>query len=114
MPPQKRTAKSTTPSQKEIDAAVEQSAEYLESQETPEQKPVLGPTTPSKAEVESAVEKSAEYLEEQGVPVDRSSAATPVSSGTPSVGAAPVSAGRDKSKDASPVFESPIPDRPKS
>lgn len=116
MPPQKRTAKSTSsePSQKEIDAAVEQSAEYLESQETPETKPVTRPTTPSAAEVEAAVEKSADYLEEQGVPVDRSAqAATPVSAGTGAVGSAPVDASRDKSMDAAPVFETPIPDRPK-
>lgn len=116
MPPQKRTAKPATssPSQKEIDAAVEQSAEYLESQETPDTKPVTRPTTPSKAEVEAAVEKSADYLEEQGVPVDRSAAAaTPVSAGTSGVGSAPVDAGRDKSQDAAPAFESPIPDRPR-
>lgn len=105
-------SKTSTPSQKEIEAAVEKSAEFIEQQnEPPEAHPK--PTTPSNAEVEAAVEQSAEYLESQGYPTDSSSAAAPVSAGTTAVGAAPVDAGRDKTQDASPVFESPVPDRPK-
>lgn len=101
------------PTQSEIDAAVQQSAEFVQSQEEPpESHP--GPTTPSSAEVEAAVEQSAEFLQSQGVTTDTStSAAAPVSAGTSAPGAAPVYAGRDKSMDASPVFESPVPDKPK-
>jgi hypothetical protein len=108
----KRTeaAKSSTPSQKEIDEAVEKSGDFLEEQaQPPESHPK--PTTPSSSEVEAAVEQSAEFLEEQGVTT--TGAAAPVSAGTNAVGAAPVYAGRDKSADAAPVFETPIPDRPK-
>lgn len=100
-----------TPTQKEIDAAVEKSADFLQQQEEgPESHPK--PTTPSAAEVEAAVEQSAEFLESQGVTTTGTGAAAPVSAGTTAPGAAPVYAGRDKSMDAAPVFESPVPDRP--
>lgn len=101
-----------TPTQKEIDAAIEQSAEFIQSQEEPPESHPK-PTTPSSSEVEAAVEQSAEFLETQGVSTTGTGAATPVSAGTTAPGSAPVYAGRDKSQDAAPVFESPIPDRPK-
>lgn len=114
----------TTPSKAEVDAAVEQSAKRLEAQAEPPSDVHPGPTTPTKTEVKAAVARSAENLEGQGVIIDTSTAgappaspasAAPVSAGGTDAprGAAPVPAGRDRSKDAAPVFESPIPDRPR-
>lgn len=114
----------TTPSQKEVDAAVEKSAEFLEQQAEPPEAHVK-PTTPTKAEVEAAVSQSAEYLQEQGVAVDTSTHASsgrdktmdaaPVSAGgmNSTLAASPVSGARDKTMDASPVFSAPVPDAPR-
>lgn len=114
----------TTPSKADVNAAVEQSAEFLAAQSEPPSDVHPGPTTPTKAEVKAAVEQSAENLEGQGVIIDTSTAgappagpasAAPVAAGGNDAarGSAPVPAGRDRSMDAAPVFESPIPDRPR-
>lgn len=110
----------TTPSQKEVDAAVEQSAEFLAQQAEPPSDVHPRPTTPSKAEVSEAVEQSAQFLEEQGVSTDTATPearvvdAAPVAavSVNPGVDASPVYGGRDKSADASPTFSSPVLDKP--
>lgn len=112
----------TTPSAKEIESAVEQSAEFLAQQAEPPSDVHLKPTTPSKAKVEEAVEKSAQFLQTQGVDADvaptetreKGMDAAPVSAGgsNPGLDAAPVYGGRDKSADASPVFSAPISDKP--
>lgn len=113
------------PSQKEVEAAIEQSAEFLQQQAEPPSDVHPKPTTPSKTAVEAAVEQSAEFLESQGVAVDTSTSATtardlaqdaaPVSAGgrDTALDAQPVSGARDKTQDASPVFSSPIPDAPR-
>lgn len=112
----------TTPSAKEVEAAVEQSAEFLAQQAAPPSDAHPKPTTPSKAEVEEAVEQSAQFLQMQGVDTDvaptetrdKGVDASPVSAGgtNPGLDAAPVYAGRDKTADASPVFSAPVPDKP--
>lgn len=141
MPPQRRTGakakdsvsvtpasaaepRSSTVTQKEVAAAVEQSAEFLEQQAAPPTDVHPKPTTPTQAEVESAVEQSAEFLQSQGVatsdaaPVaasrDKGTDAAPVSAGgaNPGLDAAPVYGGRDKTQDASPAFSAPVPDKP--
>lgn len=116
---------------KQVEAAVEKSAEFLESQAAPPTDVHPKPTTPTKAEVEAAVARSAEHLEGQGFPVDTSASgvspaakqaavvsppsAAPVAAGlaNPSLSAAPVSGARDKTQDAAPVFSAPVPDKPK-
>lgn len=113
------------PTKKAVAAAVEKSAEHLAAQEAPPTDVHPKPTTPTKAAVEEAVQRSAEHLEQQGQRVDpstlppRSSApvnAAPVSAGGSSsvTASAPVYGGRDKTKDAAPVFNAPISDKPKS
>lgn len=105
----------TTPSTEEVDAALEQSAEFLQQQEEPPTDVHPKPTTPTAAEVDSALEQSAEFLESQGVTTNVTTTdAAPVSAGTatPSLDAAPVYGGRDKTQDAAPVFSAPTPDRP--
>ncbi len=111
----------TTPTAKEVEAAVEQSAEFLQQQEEPPADVHPKPTTPTKAEVESAVEQSAEYLQESGqVAVsesrDKGQDAAPVSAGgtNPGLDATPVSGARDKTMDAAPVFSAPTPSSPPS
>jgi predicted P-loop ATPase len=101
---------------KQVEAAVEKSAKFLEKQAEPPADVHPKATTPSKAEVEDAVEKSADHLRAQGVPVDSSAAAaTPISAGgtDASLAAQPVDAGRDKTQDASPTFSAPVPNSPK-
>lgn len=61
----KPRASSSAPSQKEIDKALEKSAQHIEEQSAPPTDVHPQPTTPSQAEVEAAIEKSAEHLEEQ-------------------------------------------------
>ena len=138
MPPQKRSSakakdsvtvdppsaakartSSTTPSAKQVEAAVEKSAEYLEQQAAPPADIHPKPTTPSKAEVDAAIEQSAERLTASGEIVtlearDKTMDAAPVAAGgaNPGLDAAPVSAERDKTQDASPVFASPTLERP--
>lgn len=63
MPPRRRTE----PTQKEVDVAIEQSAQFLEEQSQPDEVHP-GPTTPSNAEVDAAVEQSAQFLEQQSEP----------------------------------------------
>ena len=144
MPPQKRTSAKakdsvkvepasaaaprpgpTTPSQKEVDAALEQSAEFLAQQAEPPTDVHPKATTPSSAEVDAALEQSAQFLEQQAAaPTDvHPKPTTPSSSEveaaveqakenleaegtlvTTDAGAAtPVSVGRDASRDAAPV-----------
>jgi hypothetical protein len=57
----------TTPSKKEVDVALEQSAQFLEEQSQDVQSHP-GPTTPSNAEVDAALEQSAQHLEQQSEP----------------------------------------------
>lgn len=110
----------TTPSAKEVEAAVEQSAAFLAQQEEPPSDVHPKPTTPSTAEVEEAVEQSAAYLQSQGVDVapdetrEKVMDAAPVSAGgrNPGLDASPIYSGRDKTADASPVFSAPISDKP--
>lgn len=112
------------PTKKAVAAAVEKSAEHLAAQEEPPADVHPKPTTPTKAAVEEAVQRSAEHLEEQDQKVEprtlppRAAApvsAAPVSASGPSAvtAAAPVYGGRDKTKDATPVFTAPISDKPK-
>lgn len=144
MPPQKRTSAKapnsvkvepasaaeprpgpTTPSQKEVDAALEQSAQNLAQQAEPPADVHPTPTTPSAAEVDAALEKSAEFLEQQAAaPSDvhpkpttpsqaEVDAAVEQAKGnleaqgslvaTDAGAATPVSVGRDASQDAAPV-----------
>lgn len=112
----------TTPSTKAVEAAIEQSAEYLAQQEEPPSDTHPKPTTPSKAEVEEAVQQSAQFLQTQDVDAnvaptetrDKAVDAAPVSAGgfNPGLDAAPIYGGRDKTADASPVFSAPISDKP--
>ena len=123
-PPSAAEPRKSTVTKKEVAAAVEQSAEFLEQQAAPPTDVHPKPTTPSKAEVESAVEQSAEFLRSQGVattdaaPVaanrDKGTDAAPVAAGgaNPGLAAAPVYGGRDKTQDAAPVFSAPVPDKP--
>lgn len=118
--------KPTTPSSSEVEAALEQSAQFVQEQSAEPTDVHVNPTTPSKADVQAAIEQSAEHLESQGVTVDPSSSgavlsarnlsqdSAPVSAVGPdsALAARPVSAGRDKSQDASPVFSAPVPDKP--
>jgi hypothetical protein len=110
------TRKEASPSKKDVDAALEKSAEFLEQQAEPPSDVHIESTTPSKKEVEAAVEKSVENLESQGVKTDSAvSDATPVSAGGTNAASAatPVDASRDKTQDASPVFESPVTSKPR-
>lgn len=114
-------ASAVVPSAKEVEAAIEQSAEHLEAQASPPDDIHPKPTTPSKAEVEEAVAKSAEHLETTGHIVtvesrDKTMDAAPVSAGgrDHSLDAPAVSADRDKTMDSPPVFSSPVSSTPKA
>lgn len=116
------TTRPITPSAKEIEDSVEQSAEHLAQQSEPMSDGHHKPTTPSNAEVEEAVEQSTRFLQTQGTDADvaptetrdKGADAAPVSAGgaNPGFDAAPVYGGRDKAADASPVFSSPVLDKP--
>jgi hypothetical protein len=61
---QPRTTATSLP-KKEVDAALEQSAEFIQQQSQPPTDVHPKPTTPSSAEVDAALEQSAEFMESQ-------------------------------------------------
>jgi hypothetical protein len=124
LPRPPRAPQKGVPTKAAVAAAVEKSAEHLQKQAEPPTDVHPKPTTPSKAEVEEAVQRSAEHLEEQGAvparvvqesPRRAGGDAMPVPSGgtNDAVGSGPVDAGRDKTRDATPVFSSPMSDKPR-